>query len=88
MAAQPRASVLAPVTRATSSDAESRTSTTDVVAFVTDPAKAREILEELRLPSKAPKAPETARARGPPQQAELFERPPDGFTPDPTYPDG
>lgn len=43
-----------------------------VVAFVTDTAKAVEILDELRLPSQPPSL---ARARGPPRQEQLFDRP-------------
>lgn len=53
-----------------------------VVAFVTDTAKAVEILEELGLPVEAPKL---TRARGPPRQEELFERPVGEFTADPVY---
>jgi hypothetical protein len=53
-----------------------------VVAFVTDPAKAVEILEELGLSSQPPRL---ARARGPQWQEELFDRPVGEFT-DPVYP--
>jgi hypothetical protein len=54
-----------------------------VVAFVTNTAKAVEILEDLGLPSQPPSL---ARARGPPRQEELFERPA-GELADPVYPD-
>jgi len=54
-----------------------------VVALVEDPAKAKQILEQLGLPSQAPAV---ARARAPPQQ-ELFDQPP-AFAADPVYADG
>ncbi len=54
-----------------------------MVAFVTDTAKAVEILEALGLPSQTPRL---ARARGPPRQEELFERPVGEFA-DAVYPD-
>ena len=56
-----------------------------VVAFVSDRAQAVEILEKLGLPTRAPTI---ARARGPPRQEELFDRPPGDFAADPIYPDG
>ncbi len=56
-----------------------------MVAFVSDRAQAVEILEKLGLPTQAPTI---ARARGPPRQEELFDRPSGDFAADPTYPDG
>jgi hypothetical protein len=53
-----------------------------IVAYVGEPEKAREILDRLGIVSEEPRIP---RARSPPQQ-ELFEEPP-GFAADPTYPD-
>jgi hypothetical protein len=50
---------------------------------VTDPAKAVEILDELGLPSQPPRL---ARARWPPRQEEVFDRPLGEFA-DPVYPD-
>jgi hypothetical protein len=52
-----------------------------IVAYVTDPAKAGEILDELGVEAPQPRL---ARARGPPQQ-ELFDAPP-GLAADPFYP--
>jgi hypothetical protein len=56
-----------------------------VVAFVSDRAQAMEILQKLGLPTQAPRI---ARARGPPCQEELFDRPSGDFAADPIYPDG
>jgi hypothetical protein len=50
---------------------------------VTDTAKAVEILDELSLPSQPPSL---ARARGPPRQEGLFDRPAAELA-DPVYPD-
>ncbi len=55
-----------------------------VVAYVTDRAQAVEILEKLGLPTQAPTI---ARARGPPRQEELFDRPSGDFAADPIHPD-
>jgi hypothetical protein len=56
-----------------------------VVAYVSDRAQAVEILEKLWLRTHAPTI---ARARGPPRQEELFDRPSGDFAADPIYPDG
>ncbi|MBI5545142.1 MAG: transposase [Deltaproteobacteria bacterium] len=54
----------------------------EVVAYVTEPEKAVQLLEELGI---TPYQPRLARARAPPQQ-QLFEPSP-GFAADPLYPD-
>ena len=54
-----------------------------VVALVEDAKRAKDILEQLGLPSEAPVI---ARARAPPQQ-ELFDPPP-AYTADPVWADG
>ncbi len=53
-----------------------------VVATVSDRARAVEILEKLGLPTQTPTI---ARARGPPRQEELFDRPSGDFAADPIY---
>ena len=56
-----------------------------MVAYVSDRAQPVEILEKLGLPTQAPTI---ARARGPPRQDELLDRPSGDFAADPIYPDG
>jgi hypothetical protein len=58
-----------------------------VVTFVSDRAQAMEILQKLGLPIQAPRI-ARARARGPPCQDELFDRPSSHFAADPIYKDG
>ncbi|MBI5548743.1 MAG: hypothetical protein HY901_33085 [Deltaproteobacteria bacterium] len=53
-----------------------------VVAYVIDPEKAAELLEELGITASEPRL---ARARAPPQQ-EMLEPSP-GYAADPVYPD-
>ncbi|MBI5543927.1 MAG: hypothetical protein HY901_08580, partial [Deltaproteobacteria bacterium] len=55
-----------------------------VVAFVSDPDQAVEILAKLGLPTKPPPL---TRARAPPCQEEMFDQAPATFAADPTYPD-